>query len=127
MILLQAVEASAEAAASLNYHTMNNLLFLLLLAILNAAFSCFLDYLLEDHPAGIWYLKQIQKLPIAWAKPLGECPYCSGAWQWLIVSFLIFDYPIYLCLIFLGANHFSLLLLHKWQRKIIKKNLLNNL
>jgi hypothetical protein len=121
MNLLQAVEVSGEAAALLNYHTMSSLLMLLLIALLSAGFSLFLDYLLEDHPLGQWYLSQIQKLPTLWAKPLGECPFCSGAWQFLVISSLIFDYPIYLCLIYLGANHLCLLLLNKWQKKLLFK------
>jgi hypothetical protein len=122
MNLLQAVEVSAEAAALSNYHTMSSLLMLLLIALLSAGFSLFLDYLLEDHPLGQWYLLQIQKLPTLWAKPLGECPFCSGAWQFLVISSLIFEYPFYLCLIYLGANHLCLLLLNKWQKKLLYKN-----
>ena len=113
--------ASVEAAASLNYHTMQSMLMLLLIAALSASFSLFLDYLLEDHPLGQWYLSQIQRLPMNWAKPLGECPFCSGAWQYLVISYLIFNYPFYLCLIFLGANHLSLLLLNRWQKKLLFK------
>lgn len=117
-----AAVASAEAAASLNFHTMQSLLMLLLIAALSASFSLFLDYLLEDHPLGQWYLSQIQRLPMNWAKPLGECPFCSGAWQYLVISYLIFNFPFYLCLIFLGANHMCLLLLNKWQKKLLYKN-----
>lgn len=115
------VAVSAEAVASSNYHTMSSLLMLLLIAFLSAGFSLFLDYLLEDHPLGQWYLLQIQKLPTLWAKPLGECPFCSGAWQFLVISWLMFDYPFYLCSIFLGANHFLLLILNRWQKKLLYK------
>ena len=113
--------ASVEAAASSNYHTMQSMLMLLLIAALSASFSLFLDYLLEDHPLGQWYLSQIQRLPMNWAKPLGECPFCSGAWQYLVISYLIFNYPFYLCLIFLGANHLCLLLLNRLQKKLLFK------
>ena len=119
---MQAVEASAEAAALLNYHTIQSLLLLLLVAASSATFSLFMDYLLEDHPLGQWYLSQIQKLPTYLAKPLGECPICSGAWQFLFISYFIFDYPIHLCLIFLGANHLCLLLFNRWQKKLLLKN-----
>jgi hypothetical protein len=115
-------EVSAEAVALSQFHTLPSLLTLMLIAAICAAFSLFLDYFLEDHPLGQWYLCQLQKLPTLWSKPLGECPFCSGAWQYLIISFFMFDYPIYLCLIFLGANHMSLLLLNKWQKKLLFKN-----
>lgn len=117
MILNQVVEVSAEAVAS--FHSISSLMTLMLIALICAAFSLFLDYLLEDHPIGQWYLSQLQKLPTFWAKPLGECPYCSGAWQFLFISCLMFDYPFYLCSIFLGANHIMLLLLNKWQKKLL--------
>jgi hypothetical protein len=122
MILMQAVVASEEAAALLNYHTMPSMLMLLLIAALSASFSLFLDYLLEDHPLGQWYLSRIQRLPMNWAKPLGECPFCSGAWQYLVISYFIFNFPLYLCLIFLGANHLCLLLLNRLQKKLLYKN-----
>jgi hypothetical protein len=118
MNLLLIVEASAEAAALLSCLSLLNLT---LIALISAAFSLFLDYLLEDHPLGQWYLSQIQKLPTLWAKPLGECPFCSGAWQFLVISCLIFNQPFYLCSIFLGANHLFLLLLNKWQKKMLYK------
>ena len=118
MNLLQVVEASAEAVA---LSSCLSLLNLTLIALTSAAFSLFLDYLLEDHPLGQWYLSQIQKLPTLWAKPLGECPFCSGAWQFLVISCLIFNQPFYLCLIFLGVNHLFLLLLNKWQKKMLFK------
>ena len=119
---MQVAEVSAEAAALSSYLTMPSLLKLLLIAALSASFSLFLDYFLEDHPLGQWYLFQIQKLPVFWAKPLGECPFCSGAWQFLVISWLLFDYPFYLCSIFLGANHLLLLLLNRWQKKLLFKN-----
>ena len=118
MNLLLIVEASAEAAALLSCLSLLNLM---LIALTSAAFSLFLDYLLEDHPLGQWYLSQIQKLPTLWAKPLGECPFCSGAWQFLVISCLIFNQPFYLCSIFLGVNHLFLLLLNKWQKKMLFK------
>jgi hypothetical protein len=118
MNLLQVVEASAEAVA---LSSCLSLLNLMLIALISAAFSLFLDYLLEDHPLGQWYLSQIQKLPTLWAKPLGECPFCSGAWQFLVISCLIFNQPFYLCSIFLGVNHLFLLLLNKWQKKMLFK------
>jgi hypothetical protein len=119
MILSQVVEASAEAVASSSYHTIASLLTLMLIAAISATFSLFMDYFLEDHPLGQWYLSQIQKLPTFWAKPLGECPFCSGAWQFLLIGCIMFDYPFYLCSIFLGANHIMLLLLNKWQKKLL--------
>jgi len=119
MILNQVVEVSAEAAAS--FHSISSLMTLMLIALICAAFSLFLDYLLEDHPLGQWYLSQLQKLPTFWAKPLGECPYCSGAWQYLVISCLMFDYPFYLCSIYLGLNHLFLLLLSLMQRQILSK------
>lgn len=121
MNLLQVVVASEEAAALLNSHMILSLLTLTLISLISAAFSLFLDYLLEDHPIGQWYLFQIQKLPTLWAKPLGECPFCSGAWQFLIIACLIFNQPFYLCSIFLGVNHLFLLLLNKWQKKMLFK------
>ncbi len=122
MILMQVAVAGAEAAALSNYLTMPSLLMLLLIAALSASFSLFLDYLLEDHPLGQFYLSQIQRLPTYLAKPLGECPICSGAWQFLAISWLYFDYPFLLCSIYLGANHMVLLLLNKWQKKLLYKN-----
>lgn len=119
MILMQAVEVSAEAVALSSYHTIPSLLLLTLVALISATFSLFMDYFLEDHPLGQWYLSQIQKLPMNWAKPLGECPFCSGAWQFLLISWVMFDYPFYLCSIFLGINHMLLLLLNRWQKKLL--------
>jgi hypothetical protein len=122
MILMQAAEVSAEAVASSSFHTIESLALLMLIALISATFSLFMDYFLEDHPLGQWYLSQIQKLPMNWAKPLGECPFCSGAWQFLLISWIMFDYPFYLCLVFLGINHILLLLLNKWQKKLLYKN-----
>jgi len=122
MILMQAAEVSAEAVASSSFHTIESLALLMLIALISATFSLFMDYFLEDHPLGQWYLSQIQKLPMNWAKPLGECPFCSGAWQFLLISWIMFDYPFYLCLVFLGINHMLLLLLNKWQKKLLYKN-----
>ena len=122
MILMQAAEVSAEAVASSSFHTIESLALLMLIALISATFSLFMDYFLEDHPLGQWYLSQIQRLPMNWAKPLGECPFCSGAWQFLAISWLMFDYPFYLCSIFLGVNHMLLLLFNKWQKKALFKN-----
>jgi hypothetical protein len=122
MTLTQVAVASAEAAALSNYLTMPNLLMLLLIAALSASFSLFLDYLLEDHPLGQLYLSLIQRLPTYLSKPLGECPICSGAWQFLAISWLFLDYPFLLCSIYLGANHMMLLLLNKWQKKLLYRN-----
>jgi len=119
MILMQAAEVSAEAVASSSFHTIESLALLMLIALISATFSLFMDYFLEDHPLGQWYLSQIQKLPMNWAKPLGECPFCSGAWQFLLISWIMFDYPFYLCLVFLGINHIMLLLLNRWQKKLL--------
>jgi hypothetical protein len=122
MNLLLLAEVSVEAAA---LSSCLSLLTLTLIALISAAFSLFLDYLLDDHPIGQWYLFQIQKLPTLWAKPLGECPYCSGAWQFLIIACLIFNQPFYLCSIFLGVNHLFLLLLSLMQKRmlsLIRKN-----
>lgn len=119
MILTQAVEVSAEAVALSSYHTIPSLLLLTLVALISATFSLFMDYFLEDHPLGQWYLSQIQRLPMNWAKPLGECPFCSGAWQFLLISYVMFDYPFHLCSIFLGVNHMLLLLLNRWQKKLL--------
>ena len=102
MILTQVAEVSAEAVALSSYHTIPSLILLTLVALISATFSLFMDYFLEDHPLGQFYLSQIQKLPMNWAKPLGECPFCSGAWQFLLISWVMFDYPIHLCLVFLG-------------------------
>lgn len=119
MILTQVAEVSAEVVALSSYHTIPSLLLLTLVALISATFSLFMDYFLEDHPLGQWYLSQIQRLPMNWAKPLGECPFCSGAWQFLLISWVIFDYPFYLCSIFLGVNHMLLLLLNRWQKKLL--------
>jgi hypothetical protein len=81
------------------------LLDLTMIATISSCLTLFLDYLMDNHPLGQWYLFQLQKLPQNLAKPLGECPVCSGAWQFLFLSILIFDFPIILCLVFLGVNH----------------------
>ena len=93
------------------------LLSLILIAALSAMLSLFMDHLLEDHPLGRQYLSLIQKLPTEIAKPIGECVICSGAWQYLLTSWFIFDIPLYLCLIGLGANHLFILLLLKLRPK----------
>jgi hypothetical protein len=84
------------------------LLSLMLMAFLMACLSWFLNHLLDDHPIGKSYLLWLQSLPENLAKPLGECVYCSGAWQFLFVTFFIFKYPLFLCLIGLGLNHLFL-------------------
>jgi hypothetical protein len=98
----QIVEASAEDAA---------LLALFQIAILSAMLSLFLDYLMDNMPPFQWYLKQLQELPENIAKPLGECLFCSGAWQYLIISIFLFNQPIWLSIFGLGLNHMSLKLL----------------
>jgi hypothetical protein len=98
----QIVAANEEVAA---------LLFLTLIAILSAFLSLFLDHLLDDHPFGQSYLLHIQKLPENIAKPLGECVYCSGAWQFLIISIFIFNQPVWLSIFGLGINHATIKLL----------------
>lgn len=87
------------------------LLFLIMVSGIMASLSWFLNHLMEDHPIGQSYLLWLQKLPVVIAKPLGECVYCSGAWQYLFASFFIFNLEPYLCLIGLGANHLFLHLL----------------
>jgi len=56
MNLLLLAEVSVEAAALSSFL---GLLTLTLIALISAAFSLFLDYLLDDHPLGQWYLFQI--------------------------------------------------------------------
>jgi hypothetical protein len=100
--MMQIVVASAEVAA---------LLLMTLVAISTASLSLFIDYLMEHHPLGQLYLQQIQRLPENIAKPLGECVYCSGAWQYLFLSYFVFNQEILICLIGLGINHVALTLL----------------
>ena len=103
------VAVSGEGAA---------LLFLTLIAILSAFLSLFIDHLLDDHPFGQSYLSQIQKLPVNIAKPLGECVYCSGAWQFLIISIFIFNQSVWLSIFGLGLNHVTLKLLVFLRKKL---------
>jgi hypothetical protein len=105
----QIVEASVEDAA---------LLALFQIAILSAMLSLFLDYLMDNMPPFQWYLKQLQELPENIAKPLGECLFCSGAWQYLIISIFIFNQPLWLSIFGLGLNHVSLKLLAYLRSKI---------
>jgi len=105
----QIVAASAEDAA---------LLCLFQIAILSAMLSLFLDYLMDNMPLFQWYLKQLQELPENIAKPLGECLFCSGAWQYLIISIFIFNQPLWLSIFGLGINHMSLKLLAYLRSKI---------
>jgi len=105
----QIVAASGEDAA---------LLALFQIAILSAMLSLFLDYLMDNMPPFQWYLKQIQELPVNIAKPLGECLFCSGAWQYLIFSIFLFNQPLWLSIFGLGINHISLKLLAYLRQKI---------
>jgi hypothetical protein len=81
------------------------------IAGISSCLTLFMDYLMDNHPFGQWYLSKLKKLPENLAKPLGECPVCSGAWQFLFISNVIFDYHPALCLIFLGVNHLLIRLL----------------
>lgn len=99
---LQSVAAADGVAALLSQS---------LIAMASAMLSYFINFLLEDHPVGRWYLSKIQQLPVNWAKPLGECPYCSAGWQYLLISLLFFDNPFGVCLVFLGLNFFVVRLL----------------
>jgi len=92
------------------------LLSLILIAMMSGMLSLFLDHLLEDHPLGRQYLSLIQRLPVNLAKPIGECVICSGAWQYLVIAWFIFEIPFYLCVIGLGANHLFIKLLMKVQK-----------
>lgn len=74
-------------------------------AFLMACFSWFLNHLMDEHPVGQWYMSKIQNLPEILARPLGECVYCSGAWQFLFASYFIFQFDFILCLIGLGISH----------------------
>jgi hypothetical protein len=105
----QIVAASAEDVA---------LLGLFQIAILSAMLSLFLDYLMDNMPPFQWYLKQLQELPENIAKPLGECLFCSGAWQYLIISIFYFNQPLWLSIFGLGLNHVSLKLLAYLRQKI---------
>lgn len=102
--LLVAV-ASAEGAASL-----------FLLSVMTAALSLFIDYCLDHHPAGIWYLRWLKSLPENIAKPLGECMYCSGSWLHLGIAYLVADFSLCDSLISLGANHLLLRLMQLLKR-----------
>jgi len=105
----QIVEASGEGAA---------LLCLFQIAILSAMLSLFFDYLMDNMPPFQWYLKQLQELPVNIAKPLGECLFCSGAWQYLFISIFFFNQPLWLSIFGLGINHVSLKLLAFLRQKI---------
>jgi hypothetical protein len=105
----QIVEASGEGAA---------LLCLFQIAILSAMLSLFFDYLMDHMPPFQWYLKQLQELPENIAKPLGECLFCSGAWQYLFISIFLFNQPLWLSIFGLGINHLSLKLLAYLRQKI---------
>lgn len=75
-----------------------------MIAIISATLSYFLNFLMEDHPIGQWYLSQLQRLPVNLAKPLGECPYCSAGWQYMAISLFCFNSHFGICLLFLGLN-----------------------
>jgi hypothetical protein len=78
---------------------------LILSGVLSSTFSIFIQFLLEDHPIGRWYVGMLNQLPTYIAKPLGECLFCSGSWQYLCISYFIFNISIVLCLIGLGVNY----------------------
>jgi hypothetical protein len=92
------------------------LLSLMLIAVMSAMLSLFLDHLLEDHPLGRQYLSLIQRLPVSLAKPIGECVICSGAWQYLFTAMFVFNIPFYLCVIGLGVNYLTIKVLMKLQK-----------
>ena len=94
------------------------LLFLCQIAILSAMLSLFLDYLLDNMPPFQWYLRQLEQLPVNIAKPLGECLFCSGAWQYLFLSIFLFNQPVWLSIFGLGINHVSLKLLAYLRQRI---------
>lgn len=97
--------ASAEGAASL-----------FLLSVMTAALSLFIDYCLDHHPLGIWYLRWLKSLPENIAKPLGECMYCSGSWLHLGIAYLVVDFSLCDSLISLGVNHLLLRLMQLLKR-----------
>jgi hypothetical protein len=105
----QIVGVSGEDAA---------LLCLFQIAILSAMLSLFFDYLMDNMPPFQWYLKQLEELPENIAKPLGECLFCSGAWQYLIISIFLFNQPLWLSIFGLGINHLALKLLAYLRQKI---------
>ncbi len=90
-------------------------------AMLTASFSLFLDYVLDHHPIGRWYLSQIQKLPENIAKPIGECVFCTGAWIFILSAFFIFNLPAWVCFLGVGANHLLLLFLTNWSQKVYQR------
>jgi hypothetical protein len=94
------------------------LLALFQIAILAAMLSLFLDYLMDHMPPFQWYLSQLSQLPENIAKPLGECLFCSGAWQYLLISIFLFNQPLWLSIFGLGLNHVSLKLLAYLRSKI---------
>ena len=94
---------------------------MLTIAATASLLSYFLNYLLDNHPIGQWYLSQIQQWPENIAKVAGECLYCSGAWQYLLLAFLYFELPLPICLIGLGANHAFLKILNYLDKKMDEK------
>lgn len=93
------------------------LLLTTLLAVISACFSIFIHFLMEDNPLGRWYSGILMKLPQNIAKPLGECVFCSGGWQYLFFSYLIFDINLWVCFLGLGVNHIATtILIMKWKR-----------
>jgi hypothetical protein len=105
----QIVAASGEGAA---------LLCLFQISILSAMLSLFFDYLMDNMPPFQWYLSQLSQLPENIAKPLGECLFCSGAWQYLFISIFLFNQPLWLSIFGLGINHLALKLLAFLRQKI---------
>jgi hypothetical protein len=111
MYILQSVGMGSGGAAALLFP-------MLMVAATSSLLSYFLNYLLDNHPLGQFYLSQIQKLPENIAKVAGECLLCSGAWQYLILAFFYFELPLPICLIGLGANHAFLRLLNHFTEKM---------
>jgi hypothetical protein len=83
----------------------------LLIAIVSAALSVFIDYLLEEHPLGKYYAGILTRMPPNLAKPLGECIFCSGAWLYLATAFFVVKIPLLICFLGLGINHLAILVL----------------
>jgi hypothetical protein len=102
-------DAANEAVKSLNFLLIYNLT--ALIAVVSAALSVFIDYLIEEHPVGKWYAGILTKLPRNIAKPLGDCIFCFGFWLYLTISFFLIKIPLLLCLIGSGVNHLAILFL----------------
>lgn len=93
------------------------LLLTTLLAAISAGFSVFIHFLMEDNPLGKWYGGILMRMPEWIAKPLGECVFCSGSWQFLAFSYLLFDINLWVCFLGLGVNHLAITLLMRWWMK----------